>query len=77
MFRLLFIATFKVRLYIGEVIHVQLWTGREGLPEFLYSLDMKVVRLSAISTCRLFPHREYFWYSFLLEAISIYLVMHR
>jgi hypothetical protein len=28
---------------------------------------MKVVRLSALRTCRLYP-QEIFWYSFLLEA---------
>jgi len=31
---------------------------------------MKVVRLSALGTGRIYPPRKYFWYSFLLEAES-------
>ena len=31
---------------------------------------MKVVRLSAVLTGRLYPPRKYYWYSFLLEAES-------
>jgi hypothetical protein len=38
-------------------------------PRFLDNRHMKVVRLSAIRTGRLYP-RKYSWYSFLLEAES-------
>jgi len=36
-------------------MYIQAWTGPEGLPEFLYSLHMKVVCLSALRTVRLYP----------------------
>jgi hypothetical protein len=36
-------------------------------PPFHYIRDMKLVRLSALHTGRLYP-RKYFWYSFLLES---------
>jgi hypothetical protein len=37
-------------------------------PKFLDICHMKVVRLSALRTGRLYPPRRYSWYSFLLEA---------
>ena len=57
----------------GKAIPVQAWTGPEGsrrleIPNFK-SRHMKVVRLSALCTGRLYP-RKYSWYSFLLEAES-------
>jgi len=39
------------------------------VPRFQDNRHMKVVRLSALSTGRLYL-RKYFWYSFLLEAES-------
>jgi hypothetical protein len=43
---------------------------RLRLPEFLYNRHMKVVRLSALRTGRIYPRKDS-WYSFLLEAESI------
>jgi hypothetical protein len=39
-------------------------------PRFQANLHMKVVRLLALGTGRLYPPRKYSWYSFLLEAES-------
>ena len=40
-------------------------------PIFHANRHMKVVSLSALHTGRLYPHRKYSWYPFLLEAESI------
>jgi hypothetical protein len=40
-------------------------------PRFQDNRHIKVVRLSALRTGRLYPPRKYSWYSFLLEAESI------
>jgi hypothetical protein len=61
---------------IKEAIPLQAWTGPEGsrrlrLPEFLDNRHIKMVRLSALRTGRLYPRsRKYYWYSFLLEVES-------
>jgi len=39
-------------------------------PRFQDSRHLRVVRLSALRTGRLYPRRKYSWYSFLLEAES-------
>jgi hypothetical protein len=39
-------------------------------PRFQGSRHMKVVRLSALGTGRLYTPRKYFWYSFQLESMS-------
>jgi hypothetical protein len=54
---------------------LEAWTGPEGsrrlwLPDILNSRNVKVARLSAIRTGRLYHPRKYSWYSFLLEAES-------
>jgi hypothetical protein len=41
-----------------------------GAPRFLDSRHLNVVRLSALSTGRLYPLRKYSWHSFLLEVES-------
>jgi hypothetical protein len=58
----------------GKAIPLQALTGTEGsrrlrLPDFKKNRHMKVARLSALHTGRLYP-RKYSWYSFLLEAES-------
>jgi hypothetical protein len=40
--------------------------------EVIDNRHMKVVRLSALRTGRLYPPRKYSWYSFLLEAESTF-----
>jgi len=40
-------------------------------PEFLDNWHMKVASLLALRTGRLYPHRRYSCYSFLLEAEAI------
>jgi len=59
----------------GKAIPLQAWTGPEGsrrlrLHRFQDNRHMKVVRLSALHTGRLYPPRKYSWYSFPLEAES-------
>jgi len=58
-----------------EALPLQAWTGPEGskslrLPDFETISDLKVVRLSALRTCRIYPPTKYYWYSFMLEAES-------
>ena len=53
----------------GKATPVQVWTGPEGsrglrLPDFMTDRHMKVARLSALRTRRLYP------YPFLLETVS-------
>jgi len=55
--------------------HYSPWTGPDSSRKFEVlrfqdNRHMKVVRLSARSTARLFSPRKYSWYSFLLEAES-------
>jgi hypothetical protein len=55
----------------SKAISLQALTGREGsrklrLPDFKIKY-MKVARLSALRTGRLYP-KKYSWYSYLLEA---------
>ena len=50
----------------GKAIPLQAWGGPEGSRRLRH---MKVVRLLAIRTGRLYP-RKYSWYLFLLEAES-------
>jgi len=57
-----------------KAIQLQVWTGPEGsrrlrYPRFQDNQHIKVVRLSALHTGRLYP-KKYSWYSFLLEAVS-------
>jgi len=57
----------------SEVIPLQAWTGPLGssklrFPELLDNRHMKVARLSALNTGRLYTPRRYQWYSFLLET---------
>jgi hypothetical protein len=59
----------------GKAFPLQAWTGpwefqEIEAPEFLDNRHMKVVRLSALRTGRLYPRKDS-WYSFLLEAESI------
>ena len=64
-------------MYKGKTILVQAWTGPEGLQEVEVS---RIYIQSAHEGDKIvshthrppLPNREYFWYSFLLEAISIY-----
>jgi hypothetical protein len=61
--------------YIVKHIPVQVFKDPEDfrrlrLLGFLDSRHMKVVKLKAVSTGRLYPSREGPWYSFLLEAES-------
>jgi len=56
-------------------IPLRAWTGPEGsrrsrLPDTLDGRNMKVTRLSALRTGRLYHPRKYSWYSYLLEAES-------
>jgi hypothetical protein len=56
-------------------IPLKAWIGPEGsrrfrLPEFQDNRHMKMTRLSALHTSRLYPPRRYHWYSFLLHAES-------
>ena len=51
-----------IYIYIGKAIPIQAWTGPEisrrlRLPEFQNILHMKVVRLSAVRTGRLYPRK--------------------
>jgi hypothetical protein len=59
----------------GKAISLQPCTGPESsrvieVPRFQDNRHMKVVRLSALRTERLYPLRKYSWYSFLLEGES-------
>ena len=55
----------------GKAIPLEAWTGPEGSRRFQDTRHMKVVRLAALRTGRLYPSpRKYCWYSFLLEAES-------
>jgi len=63
------------RIVKGKGNTIQAWTGPEGSrrlkrPEFLDNQHIKVVRLSALRTGRLYTPWKYCWYSFLLEAGS-------
>jgi hypothetical protein len=63
----------KVKVKV-KLSHYKL-CGLSGLqeveaPEFLDNRHMKVVRLSALRTGRLYSRKE-FWYSFMLDAESI------
>ena len=60
---------------LGKAILVQAWIGPGGFqeaeaPRFQDSQHMKVVRLSALRTCSLYPPRKYYWYSMLLKGES-------
>jgi hypothetical protein len=59
----------------SKAIPLQAWTGPEGyrrlrLPRFQDNRHMKLIRLSALRTGRLYPPKKYSWYSFLLESGS-------
>jgi hypothetical protein len=63
-------------LSTGKAIPLQAWINPEGsrrlrLPDFKDNRNVKVVRLSALRTGRIYPSRKYSWYSFLLEAESV------
>jgi hypothetical protein len=58
-------------MLVNTAITVHPWTGPEGFQyveanRFQYNRHMKVVRLSALRTGRLYATRKYSWYSFLL-----------
>ena len=57
-------SAYKVHFFKGKAIPEQAWTSPEGyrrlrLPDFLENRHMRVVRLSALSTDRLYALRSY------------------
>jgi hypothetical protein len=56
--------SFVFYLYKGKAFPLQAWAGPWGVqevetPEFLYNRHMKVVRLSALRTGRLYPQERF------------------
>jgi hypothetical protein len=65
----------EVFVVLSKALPIQAWVGPYGsrslrLPEFLDNRHMKVLRLLALCTSRLYPQKIN-WYSFVLESGSI------
>jgi hypothetical protein len=59
----------KIKVKLSHYsLHRPLGFQEVEAPRFIDNRHMKVVRLSALPTGRLYPPRKYSWYSFLLDA---------